>query len=89
MPGARNVPFPSLLNDDGTLKPVAELQQIFTTAGVDITRPIVTSCGSGVTAGVLSLALALIGNPDAAVYDGSWTEWGDENSGTEVVTGPA
>jgi thiosulfate/3-mercaptopyruvate sulfurtransferase len=89
MPGARNVPFASLINDDGTVKPADELRAIFAAAGVDMTRPIVTSCGSGVTAGVLALALALIGHPDAAVYDGSWTEWGDEASGGTVVTGAA
>jgi len=89
MPGARNVPFISLQNENGTLKPADELRRVFDTAGVNIHKPITTSCGSGVTAGVLSLALALIGNPDAAVYDGSWTEWGDENAGTEVVKGDA
>lgn len=89
MPGARNLPFGTLLNADGTLKSADEIRAIVEAAGVDISRPITTSCGSGVTAGVVSLALALIGHPDAAVYDGSWSEWGDENSGGEVVTGPA
>lgn len=89
MPGARNVPYTTLLNDDGTLKTTEELRTIFEQAGVDLARPITTSCGSGVTAGVLALGLALIGHPDAAVYDGSWTEWGHENSGGDVVTGPA
>jgi len=89
MPGARNVPFATLLRDDGTLRDTDELRAIFDEAGVDVTKPITTSCGSGVTAGVLSLALALIGNPDAAVFDGSWTEWGDEASSGDVVTGAA
>jgi len=89
MPGARSVPYPTLLNEDGTLRTVEEMRRIFDEAGVDITRPITTSCGSGVTAGVVSLALALTGHPDAAVYDGSWTEWGHVDSGGEVVTGPA
>ncbi len=89
MPGARNVPFASLLNDDGTLKSPEALKAAYEDAGVDLAKPITTSCGSGVTAGILALALAIIGRPDVAVYDGSWTEWGDENSGTDVVTGPA
>jgi thiosulfate/3-mercaptopyruvate sulfurtransferase len=89
MPGARSVPYTTLLNDDGTLRTVEEMRRIFAEAGVDITRSITTSCGSGVTAGVVSLALALTGHPDAAVYDGSWTEWGHVDSGGEVVTGPA
>ncbi|MCB1510159.1 MAG: 3-mercaptopyruvate sulfurtransferase [Hyphomicrobiaceae bacterium] len=89
MPGARNVPFTTLLNGDGTLKSADEIRAIFRGAGVDPTQPVTASCGSGVTAGVVALALALIGQTDAAVYDGSWTEWGDVNSGGEVVTGPA
>jgi len=88
IPGSRNVPFASLLNPDGTLKPAAELQAIFAKAGVDPGKPVVASCGSGVTAGVIALALALLGRPDAAVYDGSWTEWGGDPA-LPIETGPA
>ena len=57
-----------------------ELRTIFTEAGVDLAKPIVTTCGSGVTASILSLALAMLGHPNAAVYDGSWTQWGAPKS---------
>ena len=87
IPGAHSVPFATLLQEDGTLKSTDELVAAFKNAGVDLKKPITASCGSGVTAGVLALALALIGRPDAAVYDGSWTEWGHENAGTRVETG--
>ncbi|OWJ84547.1 3-mercaptopyruvate sulfurtransferase [Haematobacter missouriensis] len=76
IPGARNVPFKTLLNADGTMKEVEALRTIFATAGIDLDRPVITSCGSGVTAAVLSLALERIGNQGHALYDGSWTEWG-------------
>lgn len=76
IPSSRNVPFTTLLNADGTLKDEAELREVFTKAGIDINRPVVASCGSGVTAGVVAFALAMLSRPDAAVYDGSWTEWG-------------
>jgi thiosulfate/3-mercaptopyruvate sulfurtransferase len=87
IPGARNVPFTLLLNPDGTLKPSDELVRIFEAAGIDPRRPVVTSCGSGVSAAVLSLALAVIGQPDTGLYDGSWAEWGQVSFGTEVATG--
>lgn len=87
MPGARNLPFDELIGPDGTMKPVGEIRAAFEAAGVDLHKPIVTSCGSGVTASVLALALARLGREDAAVYDGSWAEWGGRDD-TPVVTGP-
>ncbi len=88
MPGARNVPYARLLNPDGTLKSVPELRQAFVDAGIDPMAPVVTTCGSGVSAAILSLALALTGQPDTGLYDGSWSEWGQESTGTPVATGP-
>ena len=84
MPGALNLPFNEVVNPDGTLKSATELAAVF--AHVDLSRPIVTTCGSGVTASVLALALARLGRPDVAVYDGSWTEWGGR-ADTAIVTG--
>jgi thiosulfate/3-mercaptopyruvate sulfurtransferase len=79
MPGAKNVYFRALLNDDGTLKTDDQLRAVFENAGVDLTRPVITTCGSGVTASVLYLALEKIGHRDVALYDGSWTEWGQKH----------
>jgi thiosulfate/3-mercaptopyruvate sulfurtransferase len=76
MPGAASLPYTDLLNADGTFKPAADLNKRFAQAGVDGSRPVVTSCGSGVTACILTLGLRLAGLPEGAVYDGSWTEWG-------------
>jgi len=84
MPGALNLPFNLVVNEDGTLKSAADLAAAF--AHIDLGRPIVTTCGSGVTASVLALALARLGRFDVAVYDGSWTEWGGRPD-TAVVTG--
>lgn len=88
IPGARNVPSAAILNEDGTLKAPEDLIAIFKNAGIDPAKPVVTTCGSGVTAAMLSLALAVSGQTNAAVYDGSWAEWGQEN-GLPVATGPA
>jgi thiosulfate/3-mercaptopyruvate sulfurtransferase len=88
MPGARNVPWGQVASADGTLAPREQLERIFTAAGVDLDSPIVTTCGSGVSAAVLSLALARLGRWRARVYDGSWTEWGGRDD-TPVETGPA
>lgn len=87
MPGARNLPFDQLLTPEGQLKAPAALAEAFRQAGVDLARPIITTCGSGVTASVLALALEVLQAP-AAVYDGSWAEWGLEGGG-EVATGAA
>jgi thiosulfate/3-mercaptopyruvate sulfurtransferase len=86
MPGAVNIHFRSLLNPDGTLKSDAELKKLFAGKGVDLRAPIITSCGSGVTASILMLALTRLGAADASLYDGSWTEWGGHPD-AEVVTG--
>ena len=89
IPGSRNVPY-ELVTDPRTrqLKSADELTQLFRDAGVALDRPIVTSCGSGVTACALAFALHLIGHPGAAVYDGSWSEWGLPGD-TPIETGPA
>ncbi len=79
IPGSKNVFIDSLLNGDGTIRPVGEITSLFQEAGVDLSRPVITTCGSGVTAASLSLALEMIGHPDHALYDGSWAEWGMYN----------
>ncbi|HEX5262220.1 MAG TPA: rhodanese-like domain-containing protein, partial [Phenylobacterium sp.] len=86
MPGACNVPWAGLLNPGGTMKPADEIRAVFEGAGVDLAGPIVTTCGSGVSAALLALALACLGREDVAVYDGSWTEWG-ARADTPVATG--
>src|SRR5690606_8155043 len=76
IPGSRNVPLTLLYNDDGTMKSVPELRAVFEAAGVDLLRPAIATCGSGITAASLALALERLGKRDWSVYDGSWTEWG-------------
>ncbi|WP_420585414.1 3-mercaptopyruvate sulfurtransferase [Ruegeria sp.] len=76
IPGSRNVPFGNLLNKNGTMKSPEDCRAVFEAAGVDLSKPAITSCGSGVTAAILSLALERIGKRDHSLYDGSWAEWG-------------
>lgn len=76
IPNSKNVPFATVLNDDKTMKSPTELQAVFEAAGADLGKPVITSCGSGVTAAVLCLALERMGKKDHALYDGSWAEWG-------------
>ena len=85
MPGAVSLPFSELV-EDGSLKDLDSIRQIIQNRGLDLTKPIVTTCGSGVTAAVINLALASVGRDDSRLYDGSWTEWGSR-SDTTIVKG--
>lgn len=85
IPGSASLPYTDLLNDDGTFRSADAVRARLVQAGVDGTRPVVTSCGSGVTACILTLGMRIAGLPDGAVYDGSWTEWGGR-SDTPVET---
>lgn len=76
IPGSKNVHYRSLLNEDGTMRSLPELRAAFDTAGVDLAKPIITTCGSGVTAAILFLALERLGHEQVSLYDGSWSEWG-------------
>lgn len=75
MPGARSLPFDRLVDSAGRLVPPGVIREAFEQAGVDLSRPVVTTCGSGVTAAVLDFALSTLGKRDVALYDGSWAEW--------------
>ena len=88
IPGSRNLPFPTLHNDDGTFRSRDEIAQLFAAAGADPQAPFVASCGSGVTANSLIFAAHLLGNRDTRLYDGSWSEWGADPS-TPKESGPA
>jgi thiosulfate/3-mercaptopyruvate sulfurtransferase len=76
IPGSKNLPFDQLLNADGTFKSREEIKAAFDSAGVDPSKPLVTTCGSGITASVLAFGAAMQGREDVALYDGSWSEWG-------------
>jgi thiosulfate/3-mercaptopyruvate sulfurtransferase len=88
IPGARNVPFSAIYNEDGTFRSRQELRELFDKAGADPEQPFVASCGSGVTANALIFAAHLLGNDDARLYDGSWSEWGADPA-TPKALGPA
>lgn len=89
IPGSRSVPYATLFDaNTGAMKSLDELRAAFSSASVDLKKPIVTSCGSGVSAGVLTLALYRLGVANTALYDGSWSEWG-AGGGPPVATGPA
>lgn len=86
MPGAKSVPASALVNERGELRSAEELKQIFVDAGADAAKPALCTCGSGITAAIIALALARLGRWDAAVFDGSWAEWGSRDD-TPIVTG--
>ena len=88
IPGSFNVPYTAMFNADGTFKDAATLKSTFEAAGVDLAKPVVTSCGSGVTACVVAFGMHLLGKEDVALYDGSWTEWGADPD-TPKATKPA
>jgi thiosulfate/3-mercaptopyruvate sulfurtransferase len=84
IPGSRNLPFTDLLNEDGTYRDAHSMRDLFAATGITPDSPVVTSCGSGVTACVLAVGLHLLGNEAVSVYDGSWTEWGASDAPIET-----
>lgn len=88
IPGSLNVPYGKVLKPDGTFRDAVGIATALSEAGLDLNRPVVTTCGSGVTAAVLLFAMHLIGKDDVALYDGSWSEWGADPA-TPKATGPA
>jgi thiosulfate/3-mercaptopyruvate sulfurtransferase len=88
IPGSRNLPWPEMFNADGTMLDTDALRILFDAAGVDLSQPAITTCGSGVTAAILSLALERLGHRNHSLYDGSWTEWGSF-ADLNIATGDA
>ena len=86
IPGSLNLPFTELYNPDGTFKDKTGLKAAFEGAGVDLAKPVTTSCGSGITASVLLFALHMLGKDDTALYDGSWSEWGADSDTPKATT---
>ncbi len=86
IPGSKNLPYGELLNPDATMKDEAGLRAAFASAGIDLAKPVISTCGSGVTACIIDLALERLGHTNHAVYDGSWSEWGMYND-LKVETG--
>ncbi|WP_019051942.1 sulfurtransferase [Sphingobium xenophagum] len=88
IPGSRNLPSAALFNPDNSMKTGDDLRQLLQDAGIDLDRPVITTCGSGVTAAILLAGLEMLGNRDVTLYDGSWSEWGYDPA-TPKATGPA
>jgi len=88
IPGAKNLPFAQVLDGSGRLLPPVELKARFESVGIDLAKPVIATCGSGVSAAALALGLEVAGHRDYAVYDGSWAEWGGRDD-TPIETGPA